>query len=222
VKTNSSEQDSARAAAFSRRHLHCVRRDLAIVVGLIGAMGFGSPESAYATTATLSPTVTIRVYNYTQASPVLLAGAEREAGLIFAKAGLKVVWFDCSPGHPTTVPQDFCVDQAATDISLRILPVPIRLPETVFGFAVHPDLASVYYARALHLAEHDAAESEAHIILGCAMAHEVGHLLLGSNSHSVSGVMQARWERKHIRQALMGAMLFTPDQGRRLQAATQK
>jgi hypothetical protein len=122
------------------------------------------------------------------------------------------------------VPQDFCVDQAATDISLRILPVPIRntLPETVFGFAVHPDLASVYYARALHLAEHDAAESEAHIILGCAMAHEVGHLLLGSNSHSVSGVMQARWERKHIRQALMGAMLFTPDQGRRLQAATQK
>jgi hypothetical protein len=40
------------------------------------------------------------------------------------------------------------------------------------------------------------------IILGCDIAHEIGHLLLGSESHSASGIMQGHWERGQIRQAV--------------------
>ena len=32
------------------------------------------------------------------------------------------------------------------------------------------------------------------IILGRVTAHEIGHLLLGTNSHTVHGLMQAKWD----------------------------
>ena len=55
----------------------------------------------------------------------------------------------------------------------------------------------------------DAAEFEVPILLGCVIAHEIGHLLLGLNSHSGSGIMQRRWERKQITQVMTGTPLFT-------------
>jgi hypothetical protein len=67
----------------------------------------------------------------------------------------------------------------------------------------------------------DDAEFEVHFILGCVMAHEIGHLLIGSNGHSSSGVMQASWERKQIRQAVTSSLLFTPQQARQIQVAAQ-
>ena len=89
----------------------------------------------------------------------------------------------------------------ATDIRLRILAAPIQkvFQDPVFGFAVHPVLASVYYDYAVRRAKSDDAEFEVPIILGCVIAHELGHLLLGSNGHSVTGIMQPRWEAKQVR-----------------------
>jgi hypothetical protein len=106
---------------------------------------------------------------------------------------------------------------------LRILAAPTenRFQDKVFGFAVVPALASVYYDYVSRRAESDDAEFEVPIILGCVIAHEVGHLLLGANSHSDLGVMQPRWERKQIRQAMMGGLLFTPEQAKLIQAETQ-
>jgi hypothetical protein len=101
-------------------------------------------------------------------------------------------------------------------------PTKNRFQDTVFGIAVVPILASVYYDYALRTAERDNAAFEAPIILGCVIAHEVGHLLLGTNSHSGSGVMQQRWERRQIRQAMTGTLLFTPEQAKLIQAEMQK
>ena len=80
---------------------------------------------------------------------------------------------------------------------MRVLSEPTQneLQDTVFGFAVVPVLATVYYEAVRH-AKSDGAEFDIPIILGCVIAHEIGHLLLGSNSHSGSGVMKPRWERK--------------------------
>jgi len=64
---------------------------------------------------------------------------------------------------------------------LRVLSEPTqdKFQDTVFGFAVVPILASVYYDHALRTAKKDNAEYEVPIILGSVIAHEVGHLLLG-------------------------------------------
>jgi hypothetical protein len=93
-----------------------------------------------------------------------------------------------------------------------------KFQDTVFGFAVQPVLATVYYVYPVRLARSDDAELELPVILGCVIAHEIGHLLLGPDSHSESGIMQPRWERKQMRQALTGTLLFTPVQAKHIQA----
>lgn len=61
-------------------------------------------------------------------------------------------------------------------------------------------------------------EFGARTILGCVTAHELGHLLLGSNSHSSTGIMQSPWREKQVREALDGTLLFTAEQAKRLRA----
>ena len=46
-------------------------------------------------------------------------------------------------------------------------------------------------------------------ILGHAMAHETGHLLLWSKSHSSTGIMKASWSREDLREIAMGHLAFT-------------
>jgi len=55
-------------------------------------------------------------------------------------------------------------------------------------------------------------------ILGSVMAHELGHLLLGLNSHSVTGLMRARWGNDELRCLDMGTLVFLPEQGKRMRA----
>ncbi|MCB1021518.1 MAG: hypothetical protein H6509_15625 [Bryobacterales bacterium] len=45
-------------------------------------------------------------------------------------------------------------------------------------------------------------------LLGHAIAHEVGHLLLGRNSHSVSGLMAAKWDGAELTMAAHGRLVF--------------
>jgi hypothetical protein len=225
MKIGNTEHDSTLKQIPRCPWLHRLWLDRIGIAALVTAIGFAFPEMVGATPAAPELAVTVRVYNYAQPSSTLLAEAEHEAGRIFAEAGLKTVWLDCMPAHSGLLPQAPCQDAIeATDIRLRILTLPVRnsLQDTALGFAVAPVLATVYYESVLALAKYDDREFEGSIVLGCAIAHEIGHLLLGSNRHSLTGVMRAQWERKQIRQALMGAMLFTPDQARLMQAETQK
>ena len=43
-----------------------------------------------------------------------------------------------------------------------------------------------------------------------------GHLLLGSGSHARTGIMQSRWDRKQIRQATTGRLLFSEEESQRM------
>jgi hypothetical protein len=218
-------QHSALGEFFRYQQFHWFRLGIRVLAGLVGAISFAFPETIFASGADSSPVIRIRVNNYTEASPATLAGAEREAARILGKAGLQTIWLDCPPGQSAVIPQDPCRESLeATDIVLRVLSEPFqnKFQDTVFGFAVVPVLASVYYDYVAHLARSDDAEFEIPIVLGCDIAHEIGHLLLGSESHSASGIMQERWERGQIRQAVTGTLLFTPEQAKLIQAETQK
>lgn len=54
------------------------------------------------------------------------------------------------------------------------------------------------------------------MILGSVMVHEIGHLLLGPNSHSDFGTMQGLWGRKQIRLIMWGKLGFTAQQSKLL------
>jgi hypothetical protein len=140
------------------------------------------------------------------------------------KRGLRAVWLECPVEPSTTGPQRPCQKTPdATDLRLRVLAAPIqnKFQATVFGFAVHPVLASVYYDYAVRRGKSDDAEVEIPIILGCAIAHELGHLLLGTNSHSDKGIMQPRWEPSQVRQLMMGTLLFTTEQSKLMREQAQ-
>jgi hypothetical protein len=196
-----------------------------VLVSLIGIIGFALPETVFAGDVELSPTITVLVVNYSKASPTTLARAEREAGRIFRKAGLRVVWIECPRGPSTARSPEACgKEPAATDIWLRILAAAVGdySKDNVFGFTVRPTLASVYYEDAVRLASTGNRDFEASTILGCGMAHEIGHLLLDSNGHSDDGIMQPHWDPEQIRLLLTGALLFAPEQSRLMRAEARR
>jgi hypothetical protein len=131
---------------------------------------------------------------------------------------------DCLQKQSIAEPDAHCQGAPAVDsLALRLLsrPTSNRLQDSVFGFAVPPILASVYYQGAAGLAHSDDAEFELPVILGCVIVHEIGHLLLGPYSHSSSGVMQAQWGRDQMRQVMMGRLLFTHEQSMRMREEVQ-
>jgi hypothetical protein len=168
------------------------------------------------------PTATVLVYNHADVARSILVAAEREAGRILDGAGVRIIWLEC-PVAPTTARAEGPCLRAlkSTDIMLRVLPRPARhrLKADVFGSAISPILASVYYDYALRLAvEDEDLEFDARIILGCVIAHELGHLFLGSNSHSSAGIMRSPWGQKQLQQALTGTLLFTAEQAKGIEA----
>ena len=169
--------------------------------------------------------ITILVYNYAEVSPRTLTGAEREADRILNRAGVRAVWFDCSGKQPTIDVESVCKSGWGTrNLALRLLSrhATNKFQDFTFGFAVIPGLASVYYGDAALLADRDEIRPQLPILLGCLIVHEVGHLLLNSSNHSATGIMQARWERKQIRQSLTGVMLFTPQQATLMREEVRK
>ncbi len=194
-----------------------------ILAAMALTAGLTSPAQTFAQATEPAVPFQILVFNYTKASPESLAVAEREAGRILAEAGFLVTWLNCpvTPGGSATCRKE--VD--AADIRVRIVSLPEQkkniFHDSVFGFAMAPAFASVYYESAERLAKLDNASFEMPVILGCVIAHEIGHLLLGSNGHSASGIMQPQWERKQVQQAMTGRLLFTPEQTKVIQSETQ-
>jgi len=54
--------------------------------------------------------------------------------------------------------------------------------------------------------------------LGAAIAHEIGHLILGANAHHPEGVMRAEWGREQFELITLGGLNFARDQAKQLQS----
>jgi hypothetical protein len=77
--------------------------------------------------------------------------------------------------------------------------------------------ASVFYHRVQKIAKARLAAPPQ--ILGHALAHEIGHLLLGSNSHSPKGIMRADWGEGDLKKAMLELLRFSRDEAGRIRAA---
>jgi hypothetical protein len=177
-------------------------------------------------------TVSVRVYNYAKVSGGVLGGAEREASRIFTAAGVDTVWVDCPTSQIQVRSTSYQLQEveapcpqpvSGADVDLRILPhlAPARhaFSDDMFGFADGSSLATVFYGRVEDLAHgYDGDETEIPVILGHVIAHEIGHLLLGSNSHSPAGIMCGKWDREYLRLGRMGLHVFSPEQSALMRA----
>jgi hypothetical protein len=165
-----------------------------------------------------NPQVIVSVYNDAQVPSDTLTRAEQQATSTFSRSGVDIHWLDCT--HLATVP---CNEVGGPQqLFLRITPnIAPSLNDTAFGIAfIGSDEtgrnANVFWRRVKDIQKNSKADVS--LILGSVMAHEIGHLLLGSNSHALSGIMRARWESDEFRRISMGTLLFLPEQGKRMRA----
>lgn len=198
-------------------------------MGLVAVIGFAFPATGFAgkadPKAEADPAIRVLVYNIARAPRAVLAEAEREAGRILSKAGLHASWFECPAANSDAEAKEICQQGwGPPNLGLRILIKPTsfdnRFQGDPLGFAIFPALASVYYDHRLRFVGDDVGLGLP-TILGCFIAHEIGHLLLGSNSHSKQGLMQAGWGERQIHQALAGDLLFTSNEVKLIQAETR-
>jgi hypothetical protein len=76
--------------------------------------------------------------------------------------------------------------------------------------------ARLYFHRLTELA--DGRQVRRGVLLGAMMAHEIGHLLLGVNSHSREGIMSIPWDPRMLHQVDLGQLGFTAAQASALRA----
>ena len=157
--------------------------------------------------------VTIAVYDYAHIPDGFLAAAEEDGRRIFRKAGLETVWVSCFP-KAAPVESESCRIVDRNHLVIKILPHAISEQDHdrqgAFGYAIVDDNGTGYYTYAFYDRIERVTEERklGHALLGAVMAHEIGHLLLGSNSHSVSGIMTAHWDGTELRRISEGNMCF--------------
>jgi hypothetical protein len=163
-------------------------------------------------------TVVVSVYNDAGVPATVLAQAEREAQKIFGRAGVQMFWTNCAPnpaGSETENP-DCATFEWPAHLALRIVPQTGDSSHEVFGVAFLSGegtgcYSDVFYGRIMESpVDRNIGLAD---ILGNVMAHELGHLLLGSNSHAGSGIMKAHWQREELRRVSSGGLEFTKDEG---------
>jgi hypothetical protein len=168
--------------------------------------------------------ITLRMYNY-GVSRGLLARSEGEATAILNRAGLEVAWVDCplTPREIENYPG--CQEPMGTaDFAVKILNAGeadrLSTHQEVWGQALECPRdaigcsAYVFPREVQELAKYgDATKSQ---LLGHALAHEVGHLLLGPNSHTATGVMRPQWHHQDLQTIARAHLFFTDQQARRV------
>jgi hypothetical protein len=142
----------------------------------------------------------VRVYDNADVPKGALRTAFETAGKALQPAEVDVRWLSCtvSSGGRCTEP-------------LRRGELVVRLVRSAKGAAVDDEslgtalvdpatgtgvLATVYVDRVERLVRR--SDGDLGTLLGRAMAHEIGHLLMGRASHAVRGLMRPRWTRAEV------------------------
>ena len=186
-------------------------------------LGIGAllPAVAAAQGTSETPTVLrVSVFDDARVGTTMLRKAEREASRVFRRANIDIIWLQCHQDSPQQTAFGRCSEASyPAHLHLRVVMRSHGAKESIMGMAFQSGdgkgcYADLFQERALALQEE--SHVDAAIILGHAMAHELGHLLLGTNSHSRDGLMRAHWEPGDLAQAAKGNLLFSPEQSSRM------
>jgi hypothetical protein len=161
----------------------------------------------------LAAMVVIRTYNYAQVPPEQLARARATTERTFQRAAISITWIECrvpADRRSSIVDRPECTRplHEGSEFMLRLMP-PIHATDR--GSLRHIEMGSSVIDRttgggALATVDSDLVMNIAHdlgaedsTLLGRAVAHEIGHLLLGHPRHSRDGLMRAIWSQAEIR-----------------------
>jgi hypothetical protein len=164
----------------------------AVVVTLMA--GGGASDGAELAWKGLS----VRVYDTARVPKPALRTALEAAAQTLRTADVEVTWVTCSvsSGGRCTEPL------ARGELIVRLVRSAAAGDDESLGTAVVDPatgtgvLATVYVDRVERLARGSAGDLAT--LLGRAMAHEIGHLLMGRSTHASAGLMRPRWTRGEV------------------------
>lgn len=181
------------------------------------------------------PRLAIRLYDISGGTRDARVTAMHTTTAILRHAGLDVDWRDCSADgadHPCRAVR------APGELAIRIMPryvagtqvpagsVSARLQGTdealPLGFAAldartHTGVAAtIFHDRVQAVAERGRLEPG--LLLGRAIAHEVGHLILHATGHGTDGLMRAEWTDDELLANRPADWVFSAPERRRLRA----
>jgi hypothetical protein len=157
--------------------------------------------------------VTIAVHNHAGVAANTLVQMERTASSIFKEAGVNVDWVNCDlPPVAVEIAGSCRITEFPKHLQLTIARRSKNLTDSVFGVSYLGEDGSGCYSNVF---SEPAEELHARLyvnlgtLLGHVVAHELGHLLLGRNAHSDTGIMRPHWNERDLAKAGKGELLFT-------------
>jgi hypothetical protein len=147
---------------------------------------------------TIAAHLSVAICGSDQVPPALLANAEVLAAGVYRDIGVAIDWIGCGE------------DAGALEVDLmKRDEIAEPVADVTLGFAEPgTSVATVLYDRVAAFARRYGLKRD--VLLGYAIAHEVGHLLLPPHSHSMSGVMRANID---LHKAAAKKLRFTREQG---------
>jgi hypothetical protein len=183
------------------------------LLGIIGAFALLPAQAR--TPDGRPPKVQLSLFNDAAAPPDVIAAAQSRASHVLENAGVEVEWLPCGAREKTdftpAIPD--CSSFAwPGHLSVRIVRRGTSVSDDVFGMSFLDEsgegvYATIYYGNLIRSGAHPAL-SDADM-LGFAIVHEVGHLLLGPQSHSPHGVMKGDWKKATLLAASQGKLFFS-------------
>ena len=159
--------------------------------------------------------IDVRVYDVTDMDAKTRQRALDTANTALAAASVDATWQVCIAGpHPLRCD----TRPTRSELAIRIvrLPAATRRPEGALRLGdAYIDsqsgrgvLATIYFDRVAWLSQRSGSPLPP--LLGRAIAHELGHLLMASNTHGPIGLMRAFWSQDEVRRSRAGDWTFSP------------
>ena len=195
-------------------------------VGVILAARFAS-SALPAAPDRQTPGVTVSIFNVAHVPPRTLAHAEQVASGIFQAAGIDTEWTAALVANPVDLLTDFSVapasgcDQPLGSDTVRVQILTAAPP----GFSIQAlgyslpcagrgIQVTIYEDRIEAVSEHTLAAF--YRVLGHALAHEIGHVLLQSSAHEKTGIMKSVWSKADWQRAAVTIVPFSSDEANRI------
>jgi hypothetical protein len=164
--------------------------------------------------------ITIRVMDFVNLPGDVRSEVAANAKRVLGQAGVAAEFVECfHDGVKTDVP--VCAAPLGPDVVLRILEPKQAMKDKQLGYAAMTAQGGACVTVFMDPAQRRARVSNLSdgVLLGHAVAHEIGHLLLGADSHSSSGIMRPRWRPCDEEWMVKSALLFDAGQAKRMRSA---
>ena len=187
-----------------------------MILGLMLATVPGFPK-----TPVSDVRLSIRLYDYVNLPANERSELTANAKRVVGQTGVRVEFLECLADGVETGSPACTAPLRSTDLVLRIFLPKLAVKGEQLGYAAQTPEGGAYITVFINPEQRKARVGSLSdgVFLGHAVAHEIGHLLLGANSHSSSGIMRPVWRPLDEEWMAKGVLIFDASQASKMRSA---